>query len=230
MNNVKVKDGENLSASNIERVISLLNQEKPITKKAACEILNISYNTARLTKIINGHTEKLAYDIKRRKQIKKQPLTDADCKYMVESYLSGDALSLISEATFRSTSVIKNVLSRYGIPLRDSSHDYRNPPLIDENFVKKDYVRNDLVYSARYGCPAYIEKSYQDDIHEMYYRIRLVGPYRQQALQPYYELIDLRNLQKELNVVLKEMSDDEIKIEINQTLLDAKRKKKRNDS
>ena len=55
---VKKKDGEKLDDANIERVIGLLNQEKPITKKAACEALNISYNSTRLTRIIDEYHER----------------------------------------------------------------------------------------------------------------------------------------------------------------------------
>lgn len=49
---VKVKEGEKLTPSNIEKVIGLLEIEKPISKKDACELLNISYNTTRLARII----------------------------------------------------------------------------------------------------------------------------------------------------------------------------------
>ena len=55
---VKKKDYENLSATNIQKVIMLLEQEKPITKKEACQILNISYNTARLNKILDEFDER----------------------------------------------------------------------------------------------------------------------------------------------------------------------------
>ena len=50
---VKKQDHERLDDATIGRVVSLLGAEKPITKKAACETLNISYNTARLKKIID---------------------------------------------------------------------------------------------------------------------------------------------------------------------------------
>ncbi len=55
---VKAKDHEKLDDATIERVMALLNDEKPITKKAACEILNISYNTTRLGAIIDGYLER----------------------------------------------------------------------------------------------------------------------------------------------------------------------------
>ena len=47
---VRKRAHENLSEVNIRRVISAL--EEGITKKSACEMLNISYNTTRLNRII----------------------------------------------------------------------------------------------------------------------------------------------------------------------------------
>ena len=49
---IKSKSYEKLSDTNIENVVSLLEQDNPITKKEACNILNIRYNTTRLAKII----------------------------------------------------------------------------------------------------------------------------------------------------------------------------------
>ena len=45
---VKKKSHEKLDSANIQRVIDLLEQDEPITKKEACEMLNIRYNTTRL--------------------------------------------------------------------------------------------------------------------------------------------------------------------------------------
>ena len=39
-----MKSDEKLDKTTMLRIINLLEQDKPITKKAACEILNISYN------------------------------------------------------------------------------------------------------------------------------------------------------------------------------------------
>ena len=49
---VKKRSHEKLTDSNIQHVIGLLNAKSPITKKEACSILNISYNTTRLGTII----------------------------------------------------------------------------------------------------------------------------------------------------------------------------------
>lgn len=229
MTKIKVKDGENLSTTNIERVIGLLNQEKPITKKAACEILNISYNTARLNKIIENHSEEKEYASKRRKLLRKQAISTSEIKYIVESYLSGDPLSGISEKSHRSTNVIKNVLYRFGVPLRNAQQTYSNPVFIDDKFISLNYEIGDLVYAARYNCPAYIEKVCDDPIHEKVYRIRLVGQYRRQAVQPYYELANFKKLQIELKIVLHEMSDEEINNEIALALINARKRSKKDD-
>ena len=61
---VRKREGENLSPANIRRVIHSLNEEG-ITKKVACEMLNISYNTTRLNRIIEEVEEQEAYVNKR---------------------------------------------------------------------------------------------------------------------------------------------------------------------
>jgi len=57
---VKAKDHEKLDDANIQKVSDLLEADKPITKKEACEILNISYNTTRLKKIIEEYKDRIA--------------------------------------------------------------------------------------------------------------------------------------------------------------------------
>ena len=57
---VKKKAHENLTDESISKVISLLRQDSPITKKEACEILNIRYNTTRLQNIIDDFEQTLA--------------------------------------------------------------------------------------------------------------------------------------------------------------------------
>ena len=47
----KAQEHEKLTEANISHVIKLLEAENPITKKEACDILNITYNTTRLISI-----------------------------------------------------------------------------------------------------------------------------------------------------------------------------------
>ena len=64
---VKTRKHENLTETNINHVMELLNSEKPITKKEACNILNISYNTTRLSKIIEEQLETVEFRERRKK-------------------------------------------------------------------------------------------------------------------------------------------------------------------
>ena len=61
MGKIKKRDYENLSDENVKKVIGLLEKEKPITKKEACSILKITYNTNRLKRIIEEYKERQAY-------------------------------------------------------------------------------------------------------------------------------------------------------------------------
>ena len=48
---IKKRSHEKLTDANIRHVMDLLESKNPITKKEACSILNISYNTTRLNNI-----------------------------------------------------------------------------------------------------------------------------------------------------------------------------------
>ena len=58
---IRKKAGEKLDEATLDRVSALLNQDNPITKKEACEMLNISYNTTRLGKILDDFNEVSSY-------------------------------------------------------------------------------------------------------------------------------------------------------------------------
>jgi len=222
---IRVKEGEDLSKEKIAKVIELLEQEKPITKKDACSFLNITYNTTRLNKIIEDYKEQVEYFTKRKQEMKKAPLTKEDEAYIVSSYLEEGNLSLIAESTFRSTSVIKRVLDKYNIPLRTATNTYHNPPLLSVDSINENYKKDDLVYSARYGQPAYISEVLPSNI----YRIWLIGD-EQYAYQPYYELGDLRKVQVDLNLSIntrKFWEDTEMQQMIADAINKAKKEKKK---
>ncbi len=222
---IRVKVGEDLSDSTVCRVISLLEAENPISKKEACNILNISYNTTRLARIIEVYDDKIKFAKAQRKALIGVPVTDNDAVYILQEYLAGEPLSTISDSTFRSISIIKKILIKYNIPLRDSTNTYKNPPLLPLNSVHEDYNINDLVYSARYNTPAYITGLIEDSNNGKVYSIWLLGPNCKYAVQPYYELSSLVELQK-LGVKITEMDSNDIKIIVNQAVLNANKGKK----
>lgn len=209
---IRRKDGEKLSKANIDKVIELLNADSPITKKAACEILVIAYNTTRLNKIIEGHIEDVAIQKSMRKKMRTIPIDNATAGQIVSCYLSGDSLADISEETYRSTNVIKNVLRTYNIPVRNSSVDYFNPIFIEKDeAITDDYLVGDLVYSARYDCPATVRRITHSDIHGKVFSLWTHGVDRKQIVQPYYELADLRKVQRELKISMYDLDNNEVK-------------------
>ena len=75
---VKAKSHEKLDDANVQRVIELLGGDEPITKKEACEILNIRYNTTRLQRIIDEHNEVWEYkekNVEAKTEVKERPET-----------------------------------------------------------------------------------------------------------------------------------------------------------
>ena len=78
MARVKKKDYENLTSTNIEKVIAHLTADQPISKKEACGMLNIAYNTARLQRIIDDHEDKKLYRAKRKAQNKGRAASSAE--------------------------------------------------------------------------------------------------------------------------------------------------------
>ena len=221
---IKVQEGENLTDANKEKVIALLEGDKPITKKAACEILNITYNTTRLNRILEEHKEDVAFRKNMRKKMRTQPVDTATASTIVSEYLSGTSLLDISTATYRSTNVIKNILIKYNVPIRNSSVDYLHPVFIDnDEAIKDDYVEGDLTYSARYDCPATIIKGQNTENHGMVYSLQIHGEKRKQICQPFYELADLRRVQTELNIKMTDLDAEECKRLIYEALKNQKK-------
>lgn len=146
---VKKKEHEKLDDATIERVIGLLEGEKPITKKEACEALNISYNTTRLKNIIEEYQEKTARRKKNFERTKNTPLTDSEISNIVLSFLQGYPISDISEFTFRGASVIKKVLDNIGVPERAKGDElFKSAFLPDECVMLEPPKPGEILWSA----------------------------------------------------------------------------------
>lgn len=194
---VKAKESEKLDDNNIKYVISLLESDKPITKKEACSILRISYNTTRLGNIIAGYKEREATEARLRAKNRGKSATDGEVTRAIEEYLNGDSISEIAKYMYRSSSFIKGILTRYNVPVRSTSSDYLSPELLPDEVLSKDFEPGELVWSARYNTTAYIAKKLPEvhPIHGNCYRIWTNGKDRKSAYQPWYELGRLEHLQ-----------------------------------
>lgn len=194
----KTNDEERLEPANMEKVIALLEpaEGKPITKKLACELLNISYNTTRLGTLIEKYKEKKAYQIARRAALRGKPATIDDVLYVIKDYLNGEPISAISEALYRSAGFVHKILEHYHVPIRASSHDYFRPTLIPEGAMRDTFNVGEIVYSARYDSTAKVEGTFvSPKTGETSYRIWLLSEkWKQFAYSEPCELASLQHL------------------------------------
>ncbi len=168
---VRKKREEKLSETNINKVIELLAAEKPITKKEACEILHIAYNTTRLSKIIADHNETIEFRARRKAQNKGKGVTEVEKVSIVKHYLNGAVVSDIAKALYRSPAFIKAVIERMGVPQKLPDTDYKGikEAMIPEPCVSEEFTAGERVWSAQGNCIAVVKreitKSHNFDKH-----------------------------------------------------------------
>lgn len=190
---------ERLDEAHMERVIAALEPKegKPITKKEACAILGIAYNTTRLGTLIEKYKEGKARDAQRRAALRGKPATQDEIVYVIQEYLEGNTVDAISKAIYRSASFVKNILEKYNVPIRATSHDYFHPELIPEGAMRDRFAVGEIVYSARYDSTARIDLEQHDPRHGWIYRIWLLSErWKQSAYQEATELASLQHLRE----------------------------------
>ena len=173
---IKTRKHENLTETNIQHVIELLKDEKPITKKEACSILNISYNTTRLNKIIEDHQETVAYRERRKAQNKGKGATEMEIKQVVNFYLDGSNISDIAKSLYRSPAFIKAIIDRVGIPQKLAMTDYegRKNAILPEQCVAEEFEVGEKIWAVRQNYPAIVQREVQEEkAEERGYKIYL---------------------------------------------------------
>lgn len=192
-----------MTDANIAKVISLLepaDDSKPITKKDACAMLGMAYNTTRLATILNTFKEKQARDAKRRAEKRGKPATADEIVYVIQEYIRGETIDSISKATYRGPSFVKGILERHAVPIRATSHDYFKPELVPEDASQDRFTVGETVYSTRYDSLARIEGEQKTSEYGWIYRVWLLGEKWQQfAYSAAYDLASLKHL-RELGV------------------------------
>lgn len=188
-------DTEKLDSPNIERVIAYL-AEKGSTKKTACQMLGISYNTTRLDKLIESHKTKKAKDAERRAEKRGKPATKEELSFIIVEYLEGRSIAEISRNIYRGTTFINNVLDEYGVPKRESGNNYFRPAIIPEASVADSLKEGELVYSAKYDCLAKIVKEVPCKSGKAYSIYLNSERYKEFAYQPVWELASLQHIRE----------------------------------
>ena len=148
---VKSKSHEKLSFDNIEKVIGFLEQDNPITKKEACNILNIRYNTTRLQKILNEHEDTKQFRETRKNQNKGKAASRDEIRSVVQYYLDGENVSSIANSIYRSAAFVKNIVERLGVPqkLADSDYEGMRKSMLPEECVAEEFEYNEKVWYPR---------------------------------------------------------------------------------
>ena len=192
---------ELMTDANIAKVIRLLEPAeqgaKPISKKDACQILGMAYNTTRLGTVIEEYKQKQARNAHRRQQLRGKPLTQEEVKFIIEEYLGGETIDGISRSTYRGTALVKSVLEKYSVPLRVPGHSYFKRELIPEGTMRDKFAIGEIVYSAGYDSLARVDAELQDKKHGWVYRVWLLSERQlQSAYQPFYELASLAHLRE----------------------------------
>jgi hypothetical protein len=191
----KNSDSERLDDASIERVIALLEPKegKPGTKKDACAILGISYNTTRLGTLIEKYKENKAKEAERRAEKRGTPATKQEVDYVVSSYLEGAAVDTIATSLFRGTTFVKSILFKYDVPIRQTAHSYFKPGLVPDGACKDTFAIGEKVYSMRYDSLAVVKSEYTPGVYSLFL---LADKWQQYCYQPAYELASLEHLRK----------------------------------
>jgi hypothetical protein len=177
---MRTKKHENLTQANITKVIELLNPtdgSKPITKKEACAILNIAYNTTRLGNIITEHHEMMDFRARRKAQNRGKAATPAEIEDTIKRYLEGDNVSDIAKALYRSPAFVKAIIDRIGVPQKLAMTDYegRRNALLPEQCVAEEFQPKEKVWAIRQNYPAIVEREIQPEkAEERGYKVYLV--------------------------------------------------------
>jgi len=153
---LRIKKHENITKVNVAKVIGLLEAEKPITKKEACSILNISYNTTRLGNIIDQHKEDLIRTMKMKAKLRGTPATDGDIKFVVQGYLQGDNVSNIAKRIYRSPAFVKAIIERIGVPMKlpESDHKAIREAMLPDQCMSESFEEGEIVWAIRKNYPA----------------------------------------------------------------------------
>lgn len=195
---IKSKEHELLSDDNVKKVIDLLESETPITKKAACEILNISYNTTRLSTIIENYKAKKAKEAEFRARNRGKPATEYEIKTIIEDSLKGEPKTAIADRLYRPLYFVENIIESYQVPRREpGANFFKDVPLIPEMAVRESFKVGEKVYSARYQSLAIVDHILVDAKKQVVYRIFLLDEDLQHsAYQPWWELASLEHLKQ----------------------------------
>ena len=119
--------------------------------------MNITYNTARLSSIIDEYLGHKEYVQLRKSQNRGKSATPMEISEAIRDYLSGDTVSTIAKSLYRSPGFVKSIIERVGVPSRPTSKEERREVgYLPEECVAEEFAPGEIVWSARHHAPAEI--------------------------------------------------------------------------
>tara|TARA_Y100001972_G_scaffold66018_1_gene80421 strand:- start:3786 stop:4496 length:711 start_codon:yes stop_codon:yes gene_type:complete len=161
---VRAKSYEDLSTANIKRVIAAL--EDGATKKVACEMLRISYNTTRLNNILDEYHEEQERVATRKAMNKGKPAAPHEIKQAITDYIEGDSITDIAKRLYRSSAFVKGIIDRVGVPRRPVGDEKLAEVLLPDACIKEEFQEGEIAWNSQYHMPCIVgnewTKEYQD--------------------------------------------------------------------
>lgn len=169
--------------------------EAGATKKAACEILGIPYNTTRLTSLLENFAKTKEVETRLRKAKRGTPVTDQEMVSILEMYFDEESLESISKRMHRSLPLIKFKLEQSGAMLKSrNTVNPASPPMLPEECLEENFELKEKVWVAGYNCLGEIDKRLEQE-GDAVYRVYLLDRHNHRYVYyPWYELGSLRHL------------------------------------
>lgn len=195
------------------------------TKKAACEIMGIKYNTTRLDKLIAERYEDIDRTARLKKQVRGRAPQTAEIADWAKSYFDGDSMSEIAKYAYRSVAVVKRELDKAGVLIKEGSAYPLDPSPLPEICYSEEFSKGERVWVPGYNCIGEINKEVPTKTGFKGYQVYLLDGERAGMYVHYssFELGSLRHL-KELNIDVDSMGTYMKKEDRNALLGEALRK------
>lgn len=188
----KGRDDEQVTDLNLEKIIGLMEATKPITKKAACEILHISYNTSRLDSLIDNYKRRKQVELEQRAKKKYKPASPDEIITIITGCLDGEPVSTIARGLYRSEAFVNSIIEKTGCPKRLSGNNYFRPGILPDSCVCESFKVGERVFSSRYDSVATIREESKPGIYKIWLDDE---SWQQFAFQPWWELGSLKHLE-----------------------------------
>ena len=137
--------------------------QKPCSKKEACEMLNIAYNTTRLQKIIDEYRKDLEFYETRKRQKRGKPASKDEISEAAEMKLQGYSVAEIAKALYRSPAFVSALITRVGVPEKPTKEQSVKTTLLPDSCCAESFAPGQLVWSARHHSVARVEQELNED-------------------------------------------------------------------